>query len=232
MRLRNGTQHEAVNSGGKGRYQVSTFAESELPLVMGTQEDLHIGHSNTPILAMSNSELYAHTKGPNGRSYLIQMHRRFAYPAACLVLMLIGIPLGMSSRRGGKSAGFVLTIALVFIYYYLSSTGEALANQGKVPIFVPVWTANILFAVFGILLLRQIAVGGNFAIGAASLVNRIKNARLALKRNKLTTIPRTERHARGRFPLILDDYVSTGVPHDFRSGARQLCHPDPDLQLL
>ena len=123
MRLRNGTEHELTSANEGPQYQVSTFVQSELPLEdIGTQEDAHIGHNDTPILAMSNRVLYEHTKGPRGKPYLIELHKRFAYPAACLVLMLMGIPLGLSSRRGGKSAGFVVTIALVFIYYFLSST--------------------------------------------------------------------------------------------------------------
>ena len=40
--------------------------------------------------------------------------------------MLVGVPLGVASRRGGKSSGFVFTILLVFVYYFLSSTGIAL----------------------------------------------------------------------------------------------------------
>ena len=45
--------------------------------------------------------------------------------------MLVGVPLGVASRRGGKSSGFVFTILLVFVYYFLSSTGIALGHQNK-----------------------------------------------------------------------------------------------------
>ncbi len=41
------------------------------------------------------------------RPYRIELNRRFSYPFACLVLMLVGVPLGLSSKRGGKSTGFV-----------------------------------------------------------------------------------------------------------------------------
>ena len=54
---------------------------------------------------------------PDGKRFLIEIHKRFAYPAACLVLMLVGVPLGVTSRRGGKSFGLVFTILLVFVYY-------------------------------------------------------------------------------------------------------------------
>ncbi len=206
MRLRNGTEHELVTDNGAAQYQVSTFLESELPLTIGGQEDAHIGKNDTPILAMSNRVLYEHTKGPGGRTYLIELHKRFAYPAACLVLMLIGIPLGISSRRGGKSAGFVVTIALVFIYYFLSLTGVSLAREGKVPVFVGVWAANMLFAFCGLLLLRQMAVGGAFGSQFAAMAGRLKSTKLLSPRTSPTTGER-EVHERGRFPLILDEYV-------------------------
>ena len=44
------------------------------------------------------------------RWYLVEFHRRLALPTSCLVLALVGIPLGLSSKKGGKSMGFVLTI--------------------------------------------------------------------------------------------------------------------------
>jgi LPS export ABC transporter permease LptF/LPS export ABC transporter permease LptG len=205
MRLRDGAEHELVSTAGNGQYQVSTFAESDLPLAVGEQEDQRIGHSDTPLLAMSNRELLARARAPGGRWYMIEMQKRFAYPVACLVLMVIGIPLGMSSRRGGKSAGFVLTIALVFIYYIISYTGVALARQGKIPVFVGVWAANFLFALCGVLLLRRMATGGGVGSQLASLTSWLKRVRPT----SLTTGPRAmgERHVRGRFPLILDDYV-------------------------
>ena len=206
MRLRNGTEHDMVSNNGTPQYQVSTFLESVLPLTIGNQEDTHIGRNDTPILAMSNHVLYEHTKGPGGKPYLIEMHKRFAYPAACLVLMLIGIPLGLSSRRGGKSAGFVVTIALVFIYYFLSLTGSTLAREGKLPVFVGVWAANILFAFFGLLLLRQMALGGGVGTYFAAMISKFKNAEWQRPKTETNQEERNA-HERGRFPLILDDYV-------------------------
>jgi LPS export ABC transporter permease LptG len=128
---------------------------------------------------------------------------------ACLVLMLIGIPLGLSSRRGGKSTGFVVTIALVFIYYSLSLTGVSLAREGKLPVFAGVWSANILFALAGLELLRQMAVTGSTGTQFAAVAARLKTVQF-LRRNA-TPDRRIEEdrpaHERGRFPLILDGYV-------------------------
>src|SRR6185437_7135154 len=122
--------------------------------------------------------------------------------------MLIGVPLGLSSRRGGKGGGFVLTIALVFIYYFLSSTGTALARQNKLPVVVGVWLVNVLFAAGGVFLLRQMSSGGATLAAIASLGGWLKRAE---QEEPETVRGETEEarshHARGRFPLILDQYV-------------------------
>ena len=135
MRLRDGEQHE-MPPNDPGAYSISTFAQTDLPIQISSsgQETTRIGHSDVPILAMSNRELYDRAHSANGRWYQMELQKRYAYPTACLVLMLVGIPLGLSSRRGGKSMGFVLTIFLVFVYYFLSSTGMALARQQKIPV--------------------------------------------------------------------------------------------------
>jgi LPS export ABC transporter permease LptG/LPS export ABC transporter permease LptF len=218
MRLRNGTQHQLEPS-NPNQYDVSTFAQTDLPLVSsGSDEDIHVGHNTSPVLAMSNAELHTRMKGPNGRWYRIELDKRYSYPAACLVLMLVGVPLGMSSKRGGKSAGFVLTIALVFVYYFFSSTGVALARQSKVPVDVGVWGANVLFGVAGLLLLQRLSrVGGALpSLPVLSFFGRRRSASAGSSASGLAgdatsedtpRRPERERQTRSHFPLILDDYV-------------------------
>ena len=207
MRLRDGTESETV-PGQPDQYTVSTFAQTDLPLQAGSQEDVRLGRSDTPILAMSDRELLDRTHGKNGEIYEIEFQKRLAYPAACLVLMLVGVPLGISSRRGGKGAGFVLTIALVFVYYFLSSTGTALARQHKIPAFLGVWQANLLFALCGIVLLRQMATGGAALSALTSLGNwfRLRAEESTASAGPIRLTAR-KRATRGRFPLILDEYV-------------------------
>ena len=206
MRLRDGAEHETV-AGQPNDYTVSTFGQTDLPLETGTQEDVHLGHSDTPILAMSNRQVLARTHGKNGRLYEIEFQKRLAYPAACLVLMLVGVPLGISSRRGGKSAGFVLTIGLVFVYYFLSSTGTALARQHKIPAFAGVWEANFLFAICGIILLRQMSTGGAALSTLSSIGNWFRLKAGESTGSTTIRLPARRRVMRGRFPLILDEYV-------------------------
>jgi LPS export ABC transporter permease LptG/LPS export ABC transporter permease LptF len=207
MRLRDGTEHQmsAINP---TQYDISTFTQTDLPLALSAQSDTRVVRNDTPMLAMSNRELLQRGRKPHGRLYQIELQRRFAFPAACLVLMLVAVPLGISFKRGGKGAGFVLTVVLVFVYYFLSSIGTALARQNKIPVVVGVWAVNVLFAVGGIWLLRQMSKGGAVLAAIASvggLFKRPDKEDQAAVRGAASGVK--ARHARGRFPLIFDEYV-------------------------
>ncbi len=205
MRLRDGQKHELIPK-DPNSYNISTFAETDLPIQLSDQENVRLGRSDTPVLSMSNHALFMAAKQPGGRWFQIELEKRFAYPTACLVLMLVGIPLGLSSKRGGKSTGFVLTILLVFIYYFFSSMGVALARQGKVPVLVGVWAANGIFALAGLLLLRQMT-RGFVRVPSLRLLEQLR-ASFARPQPALNApLSRRPRNLSDNFPLILDDYV-------------------------
>ncbi|HWE86512.1 MAG TPA: LPS export ABC transporter permease LptF [Terracidiphilus sp.] len=218
MRLRNGEQHE-TNPSQPDQYNVSTFATTDLPLTLSPQSDVHLGRMDTAIYAIPTATLIERIHQSNNKRYLIELNNRFSYPVACLVLMLVGVPLGVVSRRGGKSSGFVFTLLLVVLYYVLSYTGVALARQDKLPVVLAVWLANILFAAAGIFLLWQMASGGRVLSAIVSLTARMPgtstDALSSAQRENgprfihlLERRPRPARTAyRGAFPRILDQYV-------------------------
>ena len=216
MRLRNGARHE-TKTGQANQYNISTFNTTDMPLALNPQSDVHLGRLDTAIYALPMSDLVQMMHGPDGRRYRIEWHSRFSFPVASVVLMLVGVPLGVASRRGGKSSGFVFTILLVFLYYFLSSTGMALGKQNKLPVVVSVWSANVLFAAAGIFLLWQMATGGSMlarlAAWATPTPGKQKTGLADAVSNWHTRTMETlqQRFLRGRgrnaFPRILDEYV-------------------------
>jgi len=156
LHMVNGEIHEA-NVRAPEQYTITTFNETDtilnLPPVPKPVREL------VPVQQLNTGELLRQTHNSNkefARWYWIEFNRRFALPTACLVLVLIGIPLGLSSKKGGKGAGFVLTIVLVFVYYFISVTGVSLARSGKLPPVLGVWLANMVFALVGLLLLWSV----------------------------------------------------------------------------
>ena len=216
MRLRDGSRHETV--AGQTQYNISTFITTDMPLALSPQSDVHLGRMDTAIYAMPMRALLARIHGRDANRYLIELNSRFSVPVACLVLMLVGVPLGVTSRRGGKSSGFVFTILLVFIYYFLSSTGIALGRQGKLPVFLAVWSANLLFAGAGIFLLWQMASGGRVLSTILSwrpiphrqrpaAARRTKGFSLSGLLERLPTRPQRTHPRSSAMPRILDEYV-------------------------
>ncbi|MEO6983694.1 MAG: LPS export ABC transporter permease LptF, partial [Edaphobacter sp.] len=225
LHLINGSQHETTSTDAT-QYNISTFATMDIPIETEAQGDTHLGRLDTPIVALSLPELWRRGNAPSiaGRKeasvYRIQFNKRFSYPFACLVLMLVGVPLGLSSKRGGKSTGFVLTIMLVFVYYFLSSVGEAFAKSGKLSPFLGIWGANLLFAAAGAFLLYQMSRGGialsifsSIGVSLNKLVTRFTSRDSAgVHTSRLTpdigTVLRRFRSTfRVQFPLLLDDYI-------------------------
>jgi LPS export ABC transporter permease LptF/LPS export ABC transporter permease LptG len=90
------------------------------------------------------------------RLAMTEVHKKFALPAACLVFGLIGLPLGIVNRRGGRAAGFAVSIAIVLIYYALLATGEARAIEGRMSPALAMWLPNILLLAFGVFALARV----------------------------------------------------------------------------
>src|SRR5207249_11130185 len=149
------------------------------------------------------------------RWYWIEFHRRLALPTACIVLALVGFPLGLSAKKGGKSTGFVLTIILVFGYYFVSLLGVSLARQGRISPGIGVWLADIACLGLGIFLLwrserRPFEIAlmkGSWASLKARLQGGTLLAPTAPSENVFERAATRKRVFSASFPMILDDYV-------------------------
>jgi len=80
---------------------------------------------------------------------LVEYHRKFSIPAACLVFALVAMPLGIQPARAVKSRAFSMSLALIFVYYIFLSTGQALAERNLLPALAGLWVPNVLFAGLG-----------------------------------------------------------------------------------
>ncbi len=146
MHLNHGSQQE-LQPQNPDQYEISTFAQTDLPIAIPPPDESK--QDLVPVSEMSTAQLWYRghhpetdsfkprnpqdTPAARARWYLVEFHRRLALPTSCLVLALVGIPLGLSSKKGGKSMGFVLTIVLVFLYYFVSLTGISLGRSGRIP---------------------------------------------------------------------------------------------------
>ena len=73
------------------------------------------------------------------RLYNIEWHKKFALSFACIVLFIIGAPLGSIIRKGGLGMPLVVAVVFFLIFHLLNMFGEKFVRQGIMPPFWGIW---------------------------------------------------------------------------------------------
>ncbi len=196
---------------------VTTAALTQIQTLQAQkQEELQL--NNKTVQQMDTGPLYKRVYRQHNLSHedyvdaAIELHQRFALPLACVLLALVGIPLGVSARKGGKSAAFVVTVVLAFLYYLGFITLIGLARKGSLPVPVAVWTPDAIFSIAGIVLLSRLERPGDrdLMTWLRALGRRIG---IGLKTLGRTPASRGRIRAFQRFgfrPMLIDSYVLNG----------------------
>ena len=154
IHLAQGMTHE-IDPQNPAQYSVVSFTDTDIPVPLDQGAASGSESQSPPLLSLQ--QLIKQTHSPRERqAALVELHYRFALPVASLVLALVGMSLGLSTRKGGKAVGLILTIVLVFIYYIIMAFGRSFAMQGRLPPVIGLWLANVIFAAAGVLMLAQL----------------------------------------------------------------------------
>jgi lipopolysaccharide export system permease protein len=86
-------------------------------------------------------------------SMMIEVHKKYSIPVACVVFVLMGAPLGVLARRGGIGIGMGMSLGLFILYWAFLIGGEELADRLIVNAFWAMWSADFLIGAVGIGLL-------------------------------------------------------------------------------
>lgn len=103
---------------------------------------------------MNRAELREHIElfqksGLEVKDFVVDYHLKLALPFASLVFALLGAPLSFRSSRGGRTAGIVISLIIMFLYYVVTSVARSLGANGVIPPLAAAWLSNILFAGLG-----------------------------------------------------------------------------------
>lgn len=91
----------------------------------------------------------------NLRKYAVALHQKFTLSVACILLFLIGAPLGAIIRKGGLGMPIVVAVAFFVFYHMMSITGEKLAITGALPPAAGMWMATAILLPIAFLIIRQ-----------------------------------------------------------------------------
>lgn len=133
-----------------------------LDLALSVADTVTAGNKNKSPREMTIPELrrtirQRAARGEPTEDLRVSFHQRFAAPAACLVFILLGMPLAVRFRRSGTGVSGGLTIVLALIYYLLMVFGQTMGNNGVIPPFLASWLPNLILGSLGVFLF----IGGN-----------------------------------------------------------------------
>lgn len=118
---------------------------------------------------MSLAEIYQQVKNAADRGgfvwWSLELNQRIAFPSACLLLGLLGPPLGSIFRQRGRMTGITMGVGIFLIYYVLLSAGRTLGDTNLVSPFFAVWTPNLLSLAFALYLWTKMHRETPFRIG-------------------------------------------------------------------
>ena len=85
-------------------------------------------------------------------SFSLEFHRRLALPFSCMLLGLVGAPLGAIFRQSGRMAGITLGLGIFLAYYIVLSASKGLGENGLLSPFLAIWLPNLLTALVALFL--------------------------------------------------------------------------------
>jgi LPS export ABC transporter permease LptF/LPS export ABC transporter permease LptG len=151
LHLRNGSVHEFSPS-DPGHYSLSAFGERDLPVEIKGGEADRVSEPGIPGRTMTALLRESGTQ----RDAEVEIQRRLSFPFACISFALLAMPIGARPRRGGRAAGFLITLLLITGYYLMFTIGAGFARQGVIPVWLGIWSANVVTAALGLFLLPRL----------------------------------------------------------------------------
>ena len=190
LKLYRGTIHQADRKDPLKSYVVGSFAEDEVILnisssldkeqkILSRARNMSIGEIRESVRKF-RGDLAASTTGSERKKYirknlipryLVELQKKFSIPFACLAFGLIGVPIGLIVRRGGRLVGLGVGVGMITLYYVILTAGERIAKAGAIPPFLGGWAANTLTCVAGVILI--IRTVREAPIHSSRLINKL-----------------------------------------------------------
>ena len=140
--------------------EIEQFNNQEIPLpetffkVVTSErspEEMNLRQAQTYLNLIANSGDLK-----NIRLFQVRIQQKMAFPSICFVFSLVGATLGSAHYTISRGQGFGICVVIVFSYYILGFTTNALGIVGFISPFLSAWTPNFLGLGIGGWLLHSI----------------------------------------------------------------------------
>lgn len=142
LRLQDGVIHSKPDE--MNQYQLATFSSYDLKVSL--KQSGYAAPDDRP----TYEELVAHLAQSGGRDpralrRMMEYYKDLAFPTASLVFCILGVPIGIVSKRSGRIGGFAVGVLVVIIYYVLNVACEFLVTATTISPFAGAWLPNGIF---------------------------------------------------------------------------------------
>lgn len=148
-------------------YFMSRFSKMEISKEVSgvdfeVQENAHVGdrEKSTDSLKAKIERLKARRASPLLIAQVeVEYYKKFALSFACIVMVLVGAPLGLMSGKSGLGGSATMSILVFTVYWFFLVSGEDLAGRGKIDPLYAMWNANFFIGVLGMFLIYYASKG-------------------------------------------------------------------------
>jgi lipopolysaccharide export LptBFGC system permease protein LptF len=130
-------------------------AETNFPAFKESPSRLAVEGKNPDDLTTSELRRYIRTQRAARHltglaRYEVGLQTRYAFPLTCMIVVLMGIPLGMRVSRSGPLLGVGTALTLVVAFYFLNNITPRWETAAASRPWLAAWTTNAIFACVGI----------------------------------------------------------------------------------
>jgi lipopolysaccharide export system permease protein len=151
--LNNGSLHRP----DKKDAQIVRFAKYIINVPLQLPSQGKSSHRST--LSMTELQAAASTFGrktKRARVMLVEYHKRLVLPVGCLILTVLGLPLGLLAGPGKKAIGIPIGLAVFIFYYVFFTAGKTIGTEGAAPVVLAMWLPNVVFFFMAIYCIRRV----------------------------------------------------------------------------
>ena len=158
LRLHDGTIHDQSQKGKS--YKLLKFDKYSIslsfPSFISLKDRIFVGNKELSFTELRKRiESMEDQNSRKAIEYKIILSRKFALPLTCILFAMLGAPLGITSRRSGKSGAYLLSALGIVSYYVLLTTMINLATIGKLNPYISVWIPNIILLAISVFMVNK-----------------------------------------------------------------------------
>lgn len=146
---------EGAENSYTSRYRILNSIESDdLTARITSQAVANIGSWRSELENLQQNLIW---RDQRMAEYLVEVHKKFSIPFACILFVFLGAPIGMLTRKGNIGVAALISATLLTLYFLAIIQGEKWADRLVIPPWAGMWGINVLMGMAGIALTLKVS---------------------------------------------------------------------------